>query len=269
MNERFLDAPRGAVGRSVLVQVRVIGALMLRQAVAQFGHHNLGFFWVFVEPLVLSGAVMIMWTLAGLNQKQTVGVVPFVLASYALLTLWRSLCSRSAAALRNAAPLLYHRNVRVLDVLISRAALECLGGMASFTVAFIVLNLLGAVGNVEDPLAMAGAWLLMTWFGWSFGLIIAGLTELFEPAEHLVPAFLYVTIPITGAFYMVLWMPPSVQEVLMWSPLVHICEMFRGGMFGAHTSAEWSATYVVIWCVAQMAIGLPLLRFAQQRFSTS
>jgi hypothetical protein len=25
----------------------------------------------------------------------------------------------------------------------------------------------------------------------------------------------------------------------------------------------------MIWCVAQMAIGLPLLRLAQQRFSTS
>ena len=268
MSERFVDTPPGRFGESLRIQGRVIRALMLRQALSRFGHDNLGFFWVFAEPLLLSGAVMLMWTLAGMNKGHGVGIVPFVLASYSLLTLWRGSCSASIRALRANADLLYHRNIRLLDILIARIALDSLSGFAAFTVAYIVLNLFGVVRDVDDALVMAGGWLLITWFGWSFGLIVSALTELFEPAEHLVQPFLYVTLPMTGAFYMVLWMPASVQAVLMWSPLVHIFEMFRGGMFGPQYAADWSVIYVVGWCVAQMAIGLPLLRLAQHRYTT-
>ncbi|MDP2358058.1 MAG: ABC transporter permease [Beijerinckiaceae bacterium] len=268
MSERFIDTPRGRMGESLLLQGRVIRALMLRQALSRFGHDNLGVFWIFAEPLLLAGAVMLMWTVAGLNKGHGVGIVPFVLASYSLLTLWRGTCSASIRALRANADLLYHRNLRLLDILIARIALDSLSGFAAFTVAYIVLNLFGAVRDVDDALVMAGGWLLLTWFGWSFGLIVSALTELFEPAEHFVPPFLYITLPMTGAFYMVLWMPPSVQEVVMWSPIVHIFEMFRGGMFGQQYAADWSVMYVAGWCVAQMAIGLPLLRLAQHRYTT-
>lgn len=266
MMERFATPAGGDLIRAARVQARVIRALMIREAVARFGHANLGFFWLFIEPLLLSGAVMLMWTLAGLHKGQGVGIVPFVLASYSLLTLWRHICSHSVHVLRSHSGLLYHRNVRMLDILIARVVLDSLGGMAGFTVAFIVLNILGYVENMQDPLASAGAWLLMTWFGWSFSLVVAGITELFEPAHHFVQPLLYITLPVTGAFYMVLWLPRSVQDVVMWSPLVHIFEMFRSGLFGEHMSAQWSAMYVIAWSLGLMAVGLPLLRIAQARF---
>lgn len=251
------------------IQVRVIRALMLRQALARFGHENLGFFWIFAEPLFLCSAVMLMWSMGDLHRGHGVGVVPFVLTSYSLLTLWRHMCSNSVRALAASAPLLYHRNIRLLDILISRAALECLSGLAAFMVAYVVLNLLEVVPDIEDPLLMTGAWLLMTWFGFSFGLNLAALTEMFEPASHLIQPVLYVTLPLTGAFYMTQWLPTSMQEVVMWSPLVHIFEMFRAGMFGVQVSVEWSEVYVIVWCLVMTTTGLPLLRLAQRHFTTS
>ena len=268
MMGRFIDTPRGHMKESLRVQGQVLRALMLRQALSRYGHDNLGVFWVFAEPLLLSGAVMLMWTVAGLHKGQGVGIVPFVLASYSMLSLWRSCTGSSVRALNANADLLYHRNVRLLDILIARVALDSLSGIAAFTVAFIVLNLLGVMRDAQDPLLMVGGWLLLTWFGWSFGLVLAAVTELVEVAEHFVQPILYITIPLTGAFYMVLWMPSSVQEVLMWSPLVNVFEMFRGGLFGAQYAAEWSTTYVIGWCLVQMAIGLPLLRLAQHRYTT-
>jgi capsular polysaccharide transport system permease protein len=267
MSARFFDTPRGGFSASLRAQVRVIRALMLRQALARFGRDNLGVFWIFAEPLLLSGGVMLMWAATGLTKGHGVSIVPFALASYSLLTLWRHLISNSVRALRSNAELLYHRNVRLLDILIANAALESLAGLAAFTGAYIVLQLFGFVPDVKDALAMAGAWLLMTWFGFSFGLIIAAVTELSEPAEHFVAPIMYVTLPVTGSFFMVLWLPQTVQDAVMWSPLVHIFEMFRAGMFGTHFSADWSVTYVSGWCILQMAIGVPLLRLAQKRFS--
>lgn len=263
----FFRTPRGNLVDALRVQARVIRALMLRQALSRFGHDSLGIFWIFAEPMLLSIAVMLMWTLSGLHKGHGVGIVPFALASYAMLTLWRHMCSVSVRALSAASSLLYHRNVRLLDILVARAALESFSGMASFVVAYLILNLFGFIRTMEDPLVMAGAWLLMTWFGWSFGLVVAAITELMEPAAHLVQPLLYVTLPLTGAFYMVAWLPASAQEVVMWSPLAHMFEMFRGGLFGAHFAADWSVAYVTVWCFGLIAIGLPLLRVAQHRFS--
>jgi capsular polysaccharide transport system permease protein len=268
MMGRFIDTPRGYIKESLRVQGQVLRALMLRQALSRYGHDNLGVFWVFAEPLLLAGAVMVMWTAAGLHKGQGIGIVPFALASYSLLTLWRSCCTSSIRALHANAELLYHRNIRLLDILIARTALDSLSGIAAFTVAYMVLNLLGVMRDASDPLVMVVGWLLMTWLGWSFGLIVSAVTELFEVAEHFVQPLMYVTLPLTGAFYMVLWMPSSVQDVLMWSPLIHVFEMFRGGLFGEQYSANWSVTYVTGWCLTQMAIGLPLLRLAQHRYTT-
>ncbi|MFN3890910.1 MAG: ABC transporter permease [Beijerinckiaceae bacterium] len=269
----MIDSQLKASSRKLIVaarvQGRVIRALMLREAVARFGHENLGFFWLFIEPLLLGGAVALMWTFAGLHNGQGVGIVPFALASYSMLTLWRHICSQSIRVLHRNANLLFHRNVKVIDVLIAQVSLESIAGMAGFTIAFSVMNILGIVGNMEDPLAAALGWILMAWFGWSFSLVIAGLTELYEAAEHLVQPFLYLTLPLTGALYMVLWLPSSAQAAVMWSPLAHLFEMFRSGLFGQHMSAEWSVPYVVAWCLGLMAIGLPLLRIAQARFVAS
>lgn len=267
MKTIFSAMSPGRIFKSVFVQARVVRALMLRQALSRFGHDSLGIFWIFAEPLILSGAVMVMWTLTGLHKAQQIGVVPFVLASYSMLTLWRHMCSMSIRALSSVSPLLYHRNIRLLDVLIARAALESFSGVAAFTVAYFVLYLFDFIRDVHDPLVMTGAWILMTWFGWSFALIVAALTELVEPVEHLIQPLLYVTLPLTGAFYMVSWLPVSAQHAVMWSPLVHIMEMFRGGLFGVHLAAEWSVLYVAGWCIAFMAIGMPLLAIAQRRFT--
>jgi capsular polysaccharide transport system permease protein len=37
---------------SIYVQIRVIGALMVREMLTTYGRKNLGFLWLFLEPLI-------------------------------------------------------------------------------------------------------------------------------------------------------------------------------------------------------------------------
>ena len=46
------SAPAWLAG--IRVQMRVIGALMIRDALSRYGHGSLGFFWVVGEPLLLT-----------------------------------------------------------------------------------------------------------------------------------------------------------------------------------------------------------------------
>ncbi len=237
---------------------------MIREALGRFGHENLGFFWIIGEPMLLTCGVMAMWSLAGIDKGHGVGVIPFALTGYSMITLWRHLTSGSVRALRASTPLLFHRKIRVLDILMARATLECVGGLAAFLISYTIFNLLGYVETMDDPLLALSAWLLMTWFSFAFSLIVAGITEIWEMTGHFIGPALYLTLPITGAFYMVHWLPETAQQVVKWSPLVQPFEMFRAGMFGSHVPTEWSAPYLIIWCLFLTGIGLPLLEKAQR-----
>lgn len=245
------------------VNLRVLGALMLREASARYGHENIGFFWVMAEPLFLALGVMVMWSMTGHAHGQGVGLVPFVLSGYTGLTLWRHTVAQAVHGLQRNAGLLFHRNVRAFDVLFAGAMLEMAGILTAFFIAYLPLALAGAIEPMRDLLVLLGAWILTAWFSFGVGLIITSLTELSEAAEHFVQPVMYLTLPVSGAFTMQYWLPDKARQILSWSPLVNTQEMFRGGLFPADVPAEWDAVYVLLWCVVLTAIGLPLVREAQ------
>ena len=250
-----------------LTQLRIVEALMIRHAMSRFGRKGLGIFWIFAEPMLLCAAVMLMWSILGLQKGHGIGIVPFALSSYSLVTLWRHICADSIRPLHRSVNLLYHRNIQPFDVILATTVLETLAGFTAFLIAYTLLFIFGLVAELSDPLLLIAAWCLMAWFGMAFGLLIAGLTELSDTASHFVQPFLYVTLPATGTFYMVLWLPQSLQETALWSPLVQIFELFRAGMFGESFAADWDVWYVVKWCIVMSAMGLSALEFAKKRFS--
>jgi capsular polysaccharide transport system permease protein len=246
------------------VQLRIIHALMLREMMTRFGRENLGVFWLMGEPLILSLLVMIGWTIAKGTHEKDVGVIPFVLTGYAMITMWRHILGRAVHCLRHNAGLMFHRNVHYLDALIARGLLEVGGCALSFTIAYIPLYLFELVPPIDDVLVMVTAWVLLGWFCFSVAMCMAALSERYEIAERFVQPLLYVTLPVTGTFYMVDWMPASTQPLLLYSPLVHGNEMFRAGLFGPQLVTHWDAGYLALWCLVLSTLGVGMVRWARR-----
>jgi len=256
-----------AFWRSLALNARIVGALIMREGVMKYGHENLGFFWVVGEPLVLTCGVMVMWTVSGQTHGHGVGVVPFALSGYTMITLWRHLSGRQTHAIRASMGLLFHRNITILDVLLAKSLLEAVGVLTAFFVAFIPLTLLGFVEPMRDPLLFAGGYLLQAWFGFGFGLIVAALSEIFEATEQIVPPLLYITLPFSGVFTMAAWLPQRWREAVLWSPLVSNVEMLRAGLFSGDIATFYYPMYTVWWSLALTALGLPLAQYARRRAS--
>ena len=53
--------------RSLVVQRRVLHALLMRELITRYGRKNLGVLWVFVEPMIFTLGVAAIWTAAGLH----------------------------------------------------------------------------------------------------------------------------------------------------------------------------------------------------------
>ena len=248
------------------VQLRTVSALVVREALAKYGHESLGFFWVMIEPLIFAGAVMVMWHFAHHGNVDQIGIVPFILTGYCGITLWRHLSNGAVQALRRRSSLVFHSNVKFFDILLSLSILETLGIFTGFTVAYVPLMAFGVMAPINDPLLLIGGWLFLGWISFSASLILAALSELNDTLEKFVPAAMYVTIPFTGVFSMVEWLPERAQEVMLWSPLVHATEMFRAGAFPPDVvTPVYSASFLISSCFVMTAIGLPLVNLAQKR----
>lgn len=239
-------------------------ALMIRSVLSRFGHNNLGFFWLIGEPLFLTGAVMIMWSITGAEGGHNISVVPLALTGYSFIQLWRHIVGHSTHAISHAADLLYHRNIKILDILLASAALEFIGIFAAFMVAYIPLSLYGVLSPMRDPLLLFSGFFLTTWFSFSIGLLVTAMTELNEPSSRLVAPIMYVTLPFTGLFFMVDWLPDRYQELILWSPLVSCMEMIRGGLLPGYITTYYFPWYVVTWCMGMTALGIPLVHYAQE-----
>jgi ABC-type polysaccharide/polyol phosphate export permease len=162
-------------------------------------------------------------------------------------------------------PLLFHRNVRVLDLLVTRILLEVVGATMSFLVLSTVWISLGWMDPPTDVLLVLVAWLLLAWFGASLALLIGGGTAYSDTVERLWHPAAYLLFPMSGAAFMVDWMPRQLQQVVLWLPMVHGVEMLRDGYFGASVHTHYNAAYLAICCALLTLAGLTLVKEAGRR----
>jgi len=252
---------------SLRIQGRVIGALFLREIITRYGRHGLGFLWLFLEPMLFSVGVTIIWTIGGMAHVQgnSVTMAGFALTGYSSVVLWRNVVNRLVNNTSYNKGLLYHSNVRVIDLIYSRALLEfvsCTLSLVFLTLLFVGLDLMHLP---VDPLEAFCAWILYSWFVCSAGLIAAFLGESSEVFERIVHIILYLTIPLTGALTMVAWVPEQFQKILLYSPLVHGVEMLREGYFGAGLNAKYSVSFLITINLALTLLGLILVRSIRRK----
>jgi len=254
---------------SLHIQGRVIGALFLREIITRYGRDGLGFLWLFLEPMLFSVGITILWTVTGMahTKGDSMPVAGFALTGYSSIVLWRNMVNRLANSTTYNKGLLYHPNVKVVDLIYSRALLE----FAACTTSLMLLSFafwgLGLIALPIDPLKVVFAWMMLAWFVISAGMLAAFLSESSEMFDRLVHIIMYLTLPLTGALTMVSWTPASIQNILLYSPLVHAVEMLREGYFGESIAARYSISYLFAVNLVVMLIGLILIRNIRRKLT--
>jgi capsular polysaccharide transport system permease protein len=250
--------------RSAAIQIRVIGALVMREIITRYGRHNIGFMWVFVEPMMFTCGVLAVWSLIHAHSTK-LPLVPFVVTGYSTILLWRNTVGRCGNAVEPNRTLLHHRNVRVIDLFIARLLLEAAGATLSFMTLATLLTLAGLMPPPDDVLKCVVAWLLLAWFAMALGLIVGSLSALFEPVERIWHVASYLFLPLSGAFYMVDWLPAHAQPLALLLPTVNCTELLRAGFFGGGIHPHYDLPYVVAVNTAMLLIAL----FSTQQVSVT
>jgi len=235
------------------VQRRVIWALLLREILTRYGRHNIGFLWVFAEPMLFTLGVTVLWTAMKSFHGSSLPIVAFALTGYSSVLLWRNMPSRCIGAIEPNLSLLYHRNVRPIDIFLSRLLLEASGATMSLVFLSLVFIFVGSLSPPEDVLQVIIAWLMLTWFGMSLALIIGGLSEDSETVEKLWHPAAYFIFPLSGAAYLVDTLPTSIQRLVLYLPMVNGVEYLREGWFGSRIVAHYDLGYLA-WTNALLTL---------------
>jgi capsular polysaccharide transport system permease protein len=251
--------------KSLAIQRRVLRALMMREIITRFGRENLGVLWLFAEPMLFTLGVTTLWTAAGLHQGSPLPIVAFAVTGYSAVLLWRNAASRSGAAVLQNKPLLFHRNVRVFDVMLTRILLEICGATASFIVLSLVFVFIGWMPTPVDPLEVVFGWVMLAWFGTSLALLIGAGTAFSELVERIWHPASYLLFPLSGAGFMVDWMPTKMQKVVLLLPMVHGTEILREGYFGNVVKTHYDVSYMAISSLVLSLAALSLLREVSRR----
>jgi ABC-type polysaccharide/polyol phosphate export permease len=249
-----------SLSKSWAIQRRVIGALLMREVLTRYGRHNIGFLWLFVEPMIFTLGVTALWTLAGGSHGSNLPIVAFAITGYSTVLLWRNMPSRCIGAVSPNLALMYHRHVKVMDIFAARLVLEAAGATISFVVLAGFFSFIGWINPPEDVAKVLLGWFMTAWFGCSLAVLMGALSEQSETIEKLWHPASYILFPLSGAAFMVDALPSAAQQVVLLLPMVHGVELLREGYFGSTFRAHYDIGYMALVCTVLSLLGLAKTR---------
>ncbi len=251
--------------QSFAIQRRVIRALLLRELITRFGRENLGVLWLVGEPMIFTLGVAALWSAMRAHHFSSLPIVAFAITGYSSVLLWRNTVSRCIGGIEANASLLYHRNVRVMDVYATRILLEIGGATASLMVLVVIFLATESMRPPADPLSVVLGWAMLAWFGAALALFVGSATTFSHLVDRIWHPASYLLFPLSGAAFMVEWLPPAGREVVLLLPMVHAVELIREGFFGNVVPTHYDLGYMATCNLVLTLAGLFAMQAAARR----
>ncbi|MFT8245127.1 ABC transporter permease [Roseomonas sp. BN140053] len=257
---------RTSLSESARIQGSVIGALIMRELQTRFGRHNIGFLWLFLEPLVLGTAVAAIHYASGHSMPGGLDPFMFSIIGYVPFFVFRAIFNRAPTAIHANLTLLFHRHVTLLDIMIARNLLESAAVTGVILILLAFTSVIAGQAPENVSLIMFGM-ICMILLSHGLSLMLAAAGTVWEGFDRLVHPFTYLMMPLSGAFYALAWFPPEVREALLWIPLVNIHEMIREGQFGSRLVSYYDVSYIIEWILVTNLLGMAALRRVRRNLS--
>jgi capsular polysaccharide transport system permease protein len=257
------------IGKGLLIELRVVHALILRETRTRFGTHHLGYLWALIEPLIWIVSFLGYFALVqrrlpagmtGLGFLAT-GLVPFLL--------FREASGRASLAVSGNRGLLFYPQIRPFDLVLARVLLEG----TTYLCIFMLLG--GAEALIRGRLELASALQLLfglslaAALGGALGLCLCALTVLAPVVERIQGPVLRPLFWISGIFFCANELPTPLRRFMLRNPLVHVSEIVRAGWFKSYNARYANPWYPLAWILLLGFFGLTLERVARRKLELS
>lgn len=251
------------------MQLRVVGAVALRETRTRFGGHALGYVWALAEPLFWVLTFFGLFTLLDRRAPDRLDIIAFLTTGIVTYELVIKTSDRVSSAISANKALLFYPQVQTLDLVFARIALE----LATYVV--VMTAILGANAMWRGELAIASLLQVMiglslsALLGGALGLVLCCLQLVFPTVERMKGPLMKPLFWTSGLFFTAHMLPYRVREILMWNPIFHCIELVRGGWFSGYRDEHASVVYVVAWVVGLWFAGLTMERAVRHRIEVT
>ena len=253
------------LARQFAVQLRVIGAIMLRELHTRFGRNNIGYLWLILEPMILSGGVSVFHVFSHLSLPFGFSPGTFYSSGYITYIIFRNNVNRAAGLVESNKPLLFHKNVTLLDMTVARVALDAIATIGAMILILSTFVILGLSPMPERPWLILAGLALMSWLSFGVSALVSGAAEFSPLVERFVHPMTYLLLPFSGMFSVMDELPRPLAVISSVFPFPHIADLVRMGLRSDFQSTYLNMTYVVGWCAIPTILGLLTLRLARRR----
>ncbi|WP_252151593.1 ABC transporter permease [Acinetobacter terrestris] len=238
-----------------------IRALILRELQTRFGQYRLGYLWIFLEPLLTIGALVVL--LGTIRERAAPGIEYeiFLINGIIPFFMFRTGIMQGMGSVESNKGLFTYRLVKPVDALIARNILEFLLKFTAYISFSAIFLWFGYAMSFDNILQLLSYWLIL--FIFMFGcslvfLIIATFSREISKVLSLLFLIIYLT---SGIIYSIHIIPPQYQALLLYNPLIHIFELMRHAVAPSYALVHGiSLSYVILWTIFTLFIGLLLYK---------
>lgn len=251
----------GRLSEAFAVQLRVIGAILLRDMRTRFGRTHFGYLiavaWPLAHLTILTAANVLMQRVTPMGTNMTVfvgtGLLPYILCLYP--------SRMTTSAVTENRPLLLFPIVKSIDLILARTVLS-LTIAANVTVAFILIVALAGVDFwPNSPVRAIEGVLATVYLGAAFGMANAVFVT-FVPGWTVISILTMILMYLTsGAIMPITRLPQSIQDILAYNPLLHCVDWLRSAYYEGYGSDLLDEVYLL-----QVATCVLLVALASERF---
>lgn len=246
----------GNIPRAIGKLFHSVRTIMLRETMARFGRHEMGYLWAIIEPLIHVAVVSCIFYFIRARDTLGMNVVLFVATGVIPLFFYMKTYSGLTNILKQNRPLLNHPGVQPMDIFLARSILEF------FTQIFVFIIFVIAIYLFVEEYTFGNVWSVLTnvfglWItGIGMGLFIGSIVVFAESIKNVMDGtnrLIYIT---SGVFFTLDMMPHAVAEYLKWNPLLHFVDGVRGNFNPLMGGTRVDIGYAYIWAVAILFCGL-------------
>ncbi len=252
-----------SVRSSFAVTIDVWRALFLREAVFRLWQDRIAWLWLVLESI--AHVALMVSVFSRFNHVVIPGADSAIFITLGVLGFFlpRNVFNRAMDAIGQNSALFAYRQVKPVDTVLVRAALE---GFIEVVIFLFILVGLGMAGYPAEPADLPAA----LWALFVLWLLGAGIGLTVSVAGHLVPEITrmvrLLTTPVyflSAIFYPSAVLPPFVRDVILTNPFVHGIEALRKAFMPTYlTPPGIDLNYPLTIAVVLIFFGLALhMRF--------
>lgn len=243
----------------VIKSWRVIEAMILRESITRYGRRSAGFVWALINPMLLVGVMMLLFTFMGRQPAAGEYLSVFFITGIIPVMAWRNAAVQGAGAITGNRGLLNYPQIRPLHIVVARTILElAISGLVVllFVAGFWTFMDVPITAWIDEPLTLLQALGCLALLCYGSAVLSSQIGRVFQLWGTIMSRLGRILFFTSGLWYTFASLPTGPRALMVYNPLAHNIEWLRDGVIPGFESEFYNPGFPLSVGVIFLAAGL-------------